>query len=181
MVPAVAVLVALRYRSVRHAVNRILSRLLRACRRWFHRPGPQADGAFERFLDRVASIRLPRLQYAEVFGLALWNWVADCLCLAAAIRATGAAVPWQGLFLAYTAGMTAASLGLTPGGLGIIEAALAAALVGAGVKAHRAMAAVVTYRLVSFWLVMTAGWIVMFVVTRTAAKPPDPAPEQVRA
>jgi uncharacterized protein (TIRG00374 family) len=181
LLPAVAVLVALRYRSVRHAVNWILSRLLRVCRRLFHRPGPQADGAFERFLDRVASIRLPRLQYAEVFGLALWNWVADCLCLAAAIRATGAAVPWQGLFLAYTAGMTAASLGLTPGGLGIIEAALAAALVGAGVKAHRAMAAVVTYRLVSFWLVMTAGWIVMFVVTRTAAKPPDPAPEQVRA
>jgi uncharacterized membrane protein YbhN (UPF0104 family) len=181
LLPAVAVLAALRYQSVRHVVNRVLSRVLAVCRRWFHRPGPDADGAFERFLDRVASIHFPRRQYLEVFLLALWNWVADCLCLAAAIRATGASVPWQGLFLAYTAGMTAASIGLTPGGLGIIEAALAAALVGAGLKAHHAMAAVVTYRLVSFWLVMTVGWIVMLVVTRTAAGRPDPAPEQLSA
>ena len=166
LLPAATVIVALRYRSIRHALNRLLARLFGVSRRLVNRPGRDADSALQRFLDRLARIRLPRLQYAEVFGLALWNWVADCLCLAAAIRATGAAVPWRGLFLAYTAGMTAASVGLTPGGVGIIEAALAAALVGAGLKAHHALAAVLAYRLVSFWLVMTVGWLVMLLVTR---------------
>ena len=45
--------------------------------------------------------------------LAVWNWVADCLCLAFSIRAIGVDVPWQGLVLAYTAGMAAALDGLT--------------------------------------------------------------------
>jgi uncharacterized protein (TIRG00374 family) len=174
LVPTLGILAALRYQSIRGAMNRLLARLLPVCRRVFRRPGPDAEGALERFLDRVASLRLPRLQYAEVFTLALWNWVADCLCLAAAIRATGAAVPWQGLFLAYGAGMTAASIGLTPGGVGIIEAALAAALVGAGLKGHHALAAVLVYRLISFWLVMATGWVVMAFVTRSALKGAEP-------
>ena len=46
------------------------------------------------------------------------------------------------------------------------SAAFAAALVGAGLKAHHALAAVLAYRLVSFWLVMTVGWLVMLLVTR---------------
>jgi len=41
--------------------------------------------------------------------------VADGLCLAAAVSATGSAVPWHGLFLAYGIGMTAGSVDVTPG------------------------------------------------------------------
>jgi len=126
-------------------------------------------------LDRVAAVRLPRLQYVEVFASALWNWVADCLCLACAIRATGNPIPWPGLFLAYGAGMTAGSIGLTPGGLGIIEAALSAALVAAGIKAHHALAAVLVDRLISFWLVMAAGWAVMAVLVRNTRRAVEPA------
>ena len=125
-------LAALRYQAVRHALNRLLARLIALSRRFFHGPGPEMENALEQFLDRIAAIRLPRVQYAEVFALALWNWVADCLCLACCIRATGNHIPWQGLFLAYGATMTAGSVGLTPGGLGIIEAVLSAALVTAG-------------------------------------------------
>jgi uncharacterized protein (TIRG00374 family) len=123
----------------------------------------------ERFLDRIAMLRLSRAQAASILALATWNWVADCLCLAATIKATGTVVPWQGLFLAYGAGMAAASIGLTPGGLGIVEATLSAALVAAGISGHRALAAVLVYRLISFWLVMAAGWTVMAVMTRRAS------------
>jgi hypothetical protein len=70
--------------------------------------------------------------------------------------------------LAYGVAMTAGSIGLTPGGLGVIEAALTAALVGAGLKGHAALAAVLVYRLISFWLVMTAGWAVMALLTRSS-------------
>ena len=62
--------------------------------------------------------------------------------------------------------MTAGSIGLTPGGLGILEAALSAALVAAGTRGDHALAAVLVYRLISFWLVMVAGWAVMAVLTR---------------
>jgi putative heme transporter len=178
LLPSVGVLAALRYDAARRVLNQILDRIAARSRRLFGRPGPDAAGAIERFLDRVASLRLSRLQYFEILTLAVWNWTADCLCLAFAIRATGANIPWQGLLLAYAAGMGAAGIGLTPGGLGVVEAALSATLVAAGIKDHRALAAVLVYRLVSFWLVMAAGWAVMAILSRTrrlpAGLPPDP-------
>ncbi len=115
ILPSVCVLAALRYQAVRRFINRLLARLIAISRTLIRRPGPGAEQFLEHFLDRIASLRLPPIRYAEVFALAVWNWVADCLCLACAIRATGSAVPWQGLFLAYGAGMTAGSIGLTPG------------------------------------------------------------------
>jgi uncharacterized protein (TIRG00374 family) len=166
LLPTVCVLAALRYQAVRRFLNQLLARLIAVSRRLISRPGPDAESFLEHFLDRVASLRLPRIQYVEVFALAMWNWVADCLCLAFAIRATGSHIPWQGLFLAYGAAMTAGSIGLTPGGLGIIEAALAASLVAAGVKGHHALTAVLVYRLISFWLVMAGGWVMMGLLTR---------------
>lgn len=173
LIPTFAVLAALRYRTARRLLNRLMAWLVRLSRRLFNRPAPEAEDALERLLERIAQLSLPRLQYAEVLALAIWNWVADCFCLAAAIRATGSHIPWQGLLLAYGAGMTAGSIGLTPGGLGIIEAALAAALVTAGITGHHALAAVLVYRLVSFWLVMAAGWAVMGLLARR--REPEPA------
>jgi len=166
MVPTVAVLVALRDARIRRALDRLVLATWRVTRRAVHRGSSGAEGTFEELLDRVAALRLPRLQYLEVFALALWNWVADCLCLGIAVLATGADLPWHVIFLAYGAGVAAGSLGLTPGGLGIVEAALTAALVGAGIKADHALAAVLIYRLISFWLVMACGWAVMGVLLR---------------
>jgi uncharacterized protein (TIRG00374 family) len=166
LLPTVGVLAANRYPAVRRRLNRLLARLVSISRRLLKRPAPGAEDALERFLDRVASLRLPRMQYAEVIALALWNWVADCFCLAAAIRATGNPVPWQGLFLAYSVAMTAGSIGLTPGGLGVIEATLAASLAAAGIAGRHALAAVLVYRFISFWAVMAGGWAVMVLLTR---------------
>jgi putative heme transporter len=175
LLPTICVLAALRYQAVRGALNRLLARLISISRRFFHGPSADTENALEQFLDRIAAIRLPRVQYAEVFGLALWNWVADCLCLACSIRATGSYIPWQGLFLAYGATMTAGSVGLTPGGLGIIEAVLSGALVAAGLQGRHAIAAVLVYRLVSFWVVIAAGWVVMAVLFRQTQPVAEPA------
>ena len=163
----VTMLTALRHSSVRHSVNRHLAHFIALSRKLVNRPGPEAMDALDRLLDRVASLSLPRLQYAKILTLALWNWAADCLCLAFAFRAIGAQIPWQGLFLAYSAGMAAASIGPTPGGLGVVEATLSAALVATGIKGHTALAAVLVYRLISFWLVMTIGWAVVAKLTKT--------------
>jgi putative heme transporter len=62
--------------------------------------------------------------------------------------------------------MAAAGVGLTPGGLGVVEAVLSASLVALGIKGHSALAAVLVYRLISFWLVMSVGWAVVAILTR---------------
>jgi hypothetical protein len=168
-----AVLAALRSSGARRRLNRLVAYAVGVSRKLVNRPGPESADALDRFLDRVAGLRLPRLQYAEVLGLAVWNWVADCLCLAFSIRAIGVDVPWQGLVLAYSAGMAAASVGLTPGGLGVVEAVLSASLVALGIKGHAALAAVLVYRLISFWLVMTVGWAVVAILTRARSPQQD--------
>jgi putative heme transporter len=95
-----------------------------------------------------------------VTGLALANWLTDAAVLAVSIHAAGAAVPWHVLLLVYGSGIGAQSLNITPGGLGVAEGTLALSLVATGLRASQALAAVLLYRLVSFWLVAFAGWLV---------------------
>ena len=54
-----------------------------------------------------------------VIVLAVGNWLAGAGVLAVGILATGAAVPWHDLLLAYGAGIAAQSLSVTPGGFGV--------------------------------------------------------------
>jgi len=89
---------------------------------------------------------------------AVRNWTFDLLCLAFSIKAAGAHVPWWGIILAWAAGMGGSSLNLTPGGLGVVEAALTGALVALGVPARQALTAVLLYRAISFWLAIAIGW-----------------------
>ncbi len=164
VLPALAVLLALRYQRVRTALRQIIARLIRVSQRFFHRPRFDPNG-IEDFLDRVASIKLPWPRYAEVFALAVINWVADCGCLACAILATGSQVPWHRLVLAYGAGAAVGSTGVTPGGFGLVEVTLTAALTAVGLSASRALTAVLTYRLINFWLILIGGWITVIVLT----------------
>ena len=62
-------------------------------------------------------------------------------------------------------------LNITPGGLGVTEATLSAALIGAGLGAGPALAAVLLYRLASFWLVALTGWLILFWLRRPQARP----------
>ncbi|HKB29892.1 MAG TPA: YbhN family protein, partial [Streptosporangiaceae bacterium] len=138
VLPALAVLLALRYQRVRTALRQIIASAVRVSQRFFNRPRFDPN-AVEDFLDRVASIKLPWPRYAEVFTLAVINWVADCGCLACAILATGSRVPWHGLVLAYGAGAAVGSTGVTPGGFGLVEVTLTAALTAVGLSASRAL------------------------------------------
>src|ERR1700744_941167 len=105
---------------------------------------------------------------------ALRNWVFDLLCLTFSIKAAGVRVPWWGIGLAWAAGAGGSILSLTPGGLGVVEAALTAALVALGVPAGPALTAVLIYRGITFWLAVAIGWAVYLFLRRT--KPPATAP-----
>jgi uncharacterized membrane protein YbhN (UPF0104 family) len=166
LVPAASLLAALRFPAFRRALNRFLAALVTRSRRRFDRPDAGVTAAFETSLEKLVAIRVPPRRYVSVFALSVWNWVADCLCLVFAIQATGSVVPWHGILLAYGVGITASSIGLTPGGIGVVEVALSGALVVAGMASRQALHGVLIYRLISFWLVVAAGWVVMAAVSR---------------
>jgi uncharacterized membrane protein YbhN (UPF0104 family) len=50
--------------------------------------------------------------------------------------------------------------------VGAVEAALIAALTGIGVPVAQATPAVLTYRLITYWLVMLPGWISLKVMEK---------------
>ena len=67
----------------------------------------------------------------------------------------------------YAAGMTASSLPLLPGGLGIVDGVLILALVRGGMTASTATAGVLIYRLISLGVVSLIGWLLWVFVERT--------------
>ncbi|HEY2281870.1 MAG TPA: YbhN family protein [Streptosporangiaceae bacterium] len=166
LVPGVVVLLALRYERFRAWLSQLFIQLAQAIQRRPRSPVIRArledfPAKLEGFLDRIASLRLPARGYLTVFGLSTLNWAADCSALALAIQATGLPVPWHALLLAYGAGAAVGSTGLTPGGFGLVEFTVAAALTAGGLPSAGALAAVLAYRLVNFWLVLAIGWLVM--------------------
>src|SRR6516162_2048848 len=158
--PAITVFLALRYPRARDVANRVLAWAVGLVRRIIHKPGLD-PAVLDGFLQQLASIRLRWPAYLEVFGLAVANWIFDCACLACAIKATGEPVPWAGLLLAYGAGAVAGSTGVTPGGFLIVETALTAALAAAGMAPANALAAVLAYRLINFWMILLGGGVTL--------------------
>jgi putative heme transporter len=124
-------------------------------------PLEDPSGAVRGWLNDLRSLRLPAIEWGKVGGLGLTNWLADAGVLAISILAIGAHVPWHSLLLVYGLATAVGSLGITPGGIGLVEGTLCLGLVSSGLPAALALAAVLLYRLVSFWLVMVSGWLVL--------------------
>jgi uncharacterized protein (TIRG00374 family) len=117
--------------------------------------------AIRTWLKDFDSLRLSRSDWTKLGGLGLANWLTDAGVLAVAILAIGAPVPWRALLLIYGLATVVGSLGITPGGIGLVEGTLCLGLVSTGLPAALALTAVLLYRLVSFWLVLIAGWLVL--------------------
>lgn len=160
LLPVVGVLLALRFDRVRAVLRAVLAWLAALSKRVFGKP--EAGGAgVDGFIDEVSSTRLSVPGYARVFGCSFANWAFDCAALALSIRAIGQPVPWDDLLLVYGAGAAVASTGVTPGGLLLVEVTMTAALRASGLHSPAALAAVVAYRVVSYWLVLIAGWVIL--------------------
>jgi putative heme transporter len=129
-----------------------------------------------RIIVRLTVARLSPGKVARVLGWGMGNWMFDCCCLAVSFLAVGAGVPWKGLLLAYGAGQLAASLPITPGGLGVVEGSLTIALVAFGGSASSTVAAVLLYRIISFWLILPVGWGAWAGLTWIGRRHPLPLP-----
>jgi len=163
--PGGALIFGLRHAEGRRRLHNLATRLMVLWRRATRAQGAPPETVLQALLDQLMVLRLQARERALIVLLALVNWLADCLCLAAAILAVGAPVPWQGLLLAYLTAAGASTLAITPGGLGTVELALTGALVVAGLDASQALAATLVYRVASLWLPAIAGWITYTVLS----------------
>ena len=146
-----------------HAVGRSVLHRVNQLRR---RPANEGFDRWLETLDQLETVALRRRETAVALCWAALNWVADVACLGFAILAAGAQPSISGLVIAYAAGKAVATVPLLPGGVGIVEGALTAALVAGGLSAGEALPGVLVYRLVSFLLVAVIGWTVFAILFR---------------
>jgi putative heme transporter len=121
-------------------------------------PARALGGLVRKTIDNMGLVHPGVLGWAEAFGLALANWLCDCACLLACTEALGVPVPWRGLLVIYGLTQVAASIPITPGGIGVVEGSMTALLIAYGVHATSAVAVVLLYRIISFWALAPIGW-----------------------
>lgn len=149
------ILVMERRRLVPH-----VTRLVALSQRLFKRPDHhrRADDVVHGWTSELSAVSPTPWTWARSLVMGLSNWVADLSCLVMSFLAVGVGVPWRGILLAYGAGQLASILPITPGGLGAVEGSITVALVTFGGGAESTVAAVLLYRLMSFWLILPVGW-----------------------
>jgi putative heme transporter len=152
-------LVALRSPVGRSRLQRLASRLLSAAQKILRRPRGDPAQTARAALNRLSLFRLGPATVGLAFTWGLLNWAADACCLILSVKAIGVPVPWDGVLLAWSAGQGAASFSPTPGGIGVVEVAMTAALAAAGLRPADALAAVLLYRIVSFKTGFTLAWL----------------------
>jgi uncharacterized membrane protein YbhN (UPF0104 family)/membrane-associated phospholipid phosphatase len=96
---------------------------------------------------------------AQLLGGSAGVTLTYALALACCLAAFGAHLPLASTVAVYLAGAAVASVSPTPGGLGAMEAALVAGLTAVGAPTGPAVAGVLAFRLLTFWLPILPGWL----------------------
>lgn len=107
----------------------------------------------------VTVLRRP-VKAVELFGGSAAVTGLYILALCASLEAFHSPVPLMEVAVVYLAGAAVAAAAPTPGGLGAMEAALVAGLTGLGAPSGPAIAGVLAFRLVTFWMPILPGWLV---------------------
>jgi uncharacterized protein (TIRG00374 family) len=162
---ALAAPVAVRIGLTTRALPRAAVRLVGLSQRLLSRPAGDPSVLVEQAWSRLGAVRPDAGDWTVAAAWGIANWLLDCGCLTFAFLAVGVVVPWRGLPLAYGAGMLAANLPVTPGGLGVVEGSLTIALVVYGGAPATIVPAVVLYRILSFWALLGVGWTSWLILT----------------
>ena len=133
-------------------------------RRW---SAEKIQPIFSQVLPRLSSLaNQPAKLATGVFGVLLLN-LAYCACLVASVRAFTSDASIAAIALVYLAGSVVGQAAPTPGGLGAVEAALAAGLTAAGIDPGIAISATLVFRLLTFWFPTIPGWFAFRNLQRT--------------
>lgn len=127
---------------------------------WHPRAAARLGARVER--ARQVSLEVVRAGWGRLsLGMAAYT-VLLFLLLQACLYVTGAGVAWQVVLLAFCVERLATLVGLTPGGLGLVEVGLAGALLLApGASPAAVAAAVLVYRALTFGLEIPVGGLLL--------------------
>jgi uncharacterized membrane protein YbhN (UPF0104 family) len=114
------------------------------------------------------AIDLIRSRHSGLLGAVAW-WGFDIGVLWAMFHAFGSPPPFTVIWMAYFLGMLGNLLPL-PGGLGGVEGGMIGAFAAFGVDFNLALASVLAYRAISFWLPTIPGAVAYFQLRRTVAR-----------
>lgn len=140
-------------------LNAVVSGALRLSIALTGRPRGDAQQQVGSIMNWMTAVRLSWTQIGRIVTWGTINWLLDCSCFAMMFLAIHAPIPWKGLLLAYGAGQLAATLPITPGGLGVVEGSITVALVAFGGSEASTAYAVLLYRIISFWFILLVGWL----------------------
>ena len=109
-------------------------------------------------VPRLVTVAQRPMKLLEGIGGILILNLAYVGVLYACVAAFGGSMNVAVVAVVYLAGATIGQAAPTPGGLGAVEAALAAGLTAAGLDGGLAVSAVLLYRLVTFWIPTVPGY-----------------------
>ncbi|WP_330461358.1 lysylphosphatidylglycerol synthase domain-containing protein [Streptomyces sp. NBC_00820] len=130
---------------------------------------PRCRRAVTAVLTDIRAVHACPLRTAALWGGSLAFATLHCAVFVAVAKAVELPLPVVQVALLYLAASTAAALLPTPGGLGSLDAALAFALTASGAPAATAASAVLGYRLLTVWLPLPPGLVVLAVLVRRKA------------
>ncbi len=139
---------------LQRGVEQLLAKVLWPIKRDKQAARTQAQGISR----RLTSVIPAKWDAVAALTWSLSNWLLDFSCLCLSFLAVGVRIPWSGLLLAYGAGQLAANLPITPGGLGVVEGSLEIAIIAFGGGTASSVAAILIYRIMSFWILLPLGW-----------------------
>lgn len=115
----------------------------------------------------IAAIAKTPAKLAALFSGSAIVTLSYTAAMLASLAAFGTDVPVVTAAVVYLAGAAVSSAAPTPGGIGATEAALVAGYTAVGVAAAPAFAAVLLFRLITFWLPILPGWLALVHLQRS--------------
>jgi uncharacterized protein (TIRG00374 family) len=160
---AIGLLIALLPDDVEHRIERHTSgRFGAIATRLATAPATFAQGT----RTAIAFVRHPS-SGALAIGGAIGFWAANIAILWASFHAFDVAVPLGVVVQGFFIGMLANLFPLAPGGVGAVDAGMIGAFVLFGIPGAEVFAAVLTYRVIAFWLPIPPGIIAFFQLRNT--------------
>jgi len=159
----VCLLLALLPDDIERRIERHTSgRFGRIARRLATAPATFAQGT----RTAIAFVRHPSAG-AMAIGGAIGFWAANIAILWASFHAFDVSVPLGVVIQGFFLGMLANLFPFAPGGVGAVDAGMIGAFVLFGLPSAEVFAAVLTYRVIAFWLPIPPGVIAFFQLRKT--------------
>jgi uncharacterized membrane protein YbhN (UPF0104 family) len=127
---------------------------------WFilyHRFGKRFQSGLHNFAKQLLAYRHRPAHLASALICSMSLTLSNVLCLWFCILALHADLSFIAVFLVFSFGVALGTATPTPGGLGGVEAGLVAGLVAYHLDGATALAAVLLFRLITYWLPLLAG------------------------